>query len=162
MRMIEVEIGRYDWAALQCGCGQTAEHLAGDLLRLAEAQSREEARALRIGDHAMIQSFPQEPAAPVASVLMAALAGDLSLGARVQCLELLAGLVYSDDDDSSETCQQIAREGLWGLYRDLLSGASPDLVGYAYEVLRVVETDEERLRSYRSSGQVDLPGYLAG
>ncbi|WP_405873887.1 hypothetical protein [Streptomyces sp. NBC_00005] len=60
----------------------------------------------------MIQSIPQEPAAPVASVLMAALAGDLSPGARFVCLDLLGGLVFSDDD-SSELCQQIARQGLW-------------------------------------------------
>ncbi|MGW2517194.1 hypothetical protein ACWC09_09195 [Streptomyces sp. NPDC001617] len=161
MPLIDLEIGRYDWSGLRCGCGKSAVHLADDLMRLAGAQTREEASALRIDDHAMIQSFPQEPAVPVAAVLMAALAGDLSLGARTQCLELLAGLVFSDDDDSSERCQEIAREGLWTLYRDLWSNASPDLVYYAYYILRIIETDEERLHAYRSSGQIEIPGDFA-
>jgi hypothetical protein len=123
MRLIDAEIGRYDWSALRCGCGKTAEHLADDLRRLAAAQSREEARALRIDDHAMVQSFPREPAVSVTSVLMAAPASDLSHVARIQCLDLLIRLVDTDDDESSEMCQQIARQGLWGLYRDLWSWA---------------------------------------
>ncbi|WP_427920943.1 hypothetical protein [Streptomyces sp. cg40] len=161
MGLIDVEVGRYDWSAIRCGCGKTAEHLAGDLLRLAAAQSREEARALHIEDHALIQSFPQEPAVPVTSVLMAALAGDLSHGARIQCLDLLIRLVDTDDDESADMCQQIARQGLWGVYRDLWSGASRGLVGYAYEILQVIETDEDRLRAVRGSGQLNLPDDLA-
>ena len=58
MRLIEGEIGRYDWSAFECGCTKTAAHLADDLLRLAAAQSSEEARALHIENHAMIQSIP--------------------------------------------------------------------------------------------------------
>jgi hypothetical protein len=108
----------------------------------------------------VIQSFPQEPAVPVTAVLMAALSGDLTPGARVACLDLLLRLVDTDDEDSAETCQSIARQGLWGLYRDLWSAAHPDLVIYAYLVLRVIETDEERLRTYRDSGRVDLPDHL--
>ncbi|WP_328682215.1 hypothetical protein [Streptomyces sp. NBC_00343] len=160
MRLIDVEIGRYDWSAFACGCTKTAAHLADDLRRLAVAQSSEEARALHIENHAMIQSIPQEPAVPVASVLMAALAGDLSPGARFVCLDLLSGLVFNDGDDSSEQCQQIARQGLWLLYRDLWSGTLPGIVAGAYEVLRVSEDDNDRLRAYRDSGQVDLPDYL--
>ncbi|MFD4562147.1 hypothetical protein ACFWP5_48950 [Streptomyces sp. NPDC058469] len=161
MGFIDVEVSRYDWSALRCGCGKTAEHLADDLLRLAAAQSREEAQALRIEDHALIQSFPQEPAVPVTSVLMAALAGDLSDGARIQCLDLLIRLVDTDDDESADMCQQIARQGLWGLYRDMWSGASRALVGYAYEILQVIETEEDRLRAFRDSGQLNLPDDLA-
>ncbi|WP_328976523.1 hypothetical protein [Streptomyces canus] len=41
MGLIDVEVSRHDWSALRCGCGKTAEHLAGDLLRLAAAQSRD-------------------------------------------------------------------------------------------------------------------------
>ncbi|MER5446892.1 hypothetical protein ABT065_14790 [Streptomyces sp. NPDC002764] len=160
MRLIDVEIGRYDWSAFGCGCGRTAAHLADDLKLLAEAQSREEAWALRIHDHALIQSFPQEPAAHVVAVLIAALSGDLTIGARVVCLDLLLRLVDTDDEDSAETCQAIARLGIWGLYRDLWSGASRAVVGYAYEILRVIETDRERLRACRDSGRVALPDDL--
>ena len=159
--MIDVEISRHDWSAFECGCGKTAAHLADDLQLLAEAHSREEAHALRIDDHALIHSFPQEPAAPVAAVVMAPLSGDLPLGARVVCLDLLLRLVDTDDEDSAKTCQSIARQGLWGLYRDLWSGTSRDLVGYAYEILRVIDTDENRLRAYQNSGQLNLPDGLA-
>ena len=41
------------------------------------------------------------------------------------------------------------------------SNAHPDLVIYAYLVLRVIETDMDRLRDYRDMGQVSLPDYLA-
>lgn len=36
MRLTDVEIGRYDWSALRCGCGKTAEHLADDLRLLGQ------------------------------------------------------------------------------------------------------------------------------
>ncbi|WP_405873885.1 hypothetical protein [Streptomyces sp. NBC_00005] len=48
MRLIDVEIGRYNWSAFACGCTKTAAHLTDDLLRLAAEQSSEEARALHI------------------------------------------------------------------------------------------------------------------
>ncbi|MER8005070.1 hypothetical protein [Streptomyces sp. NPDC094149] len=34
MRLIDVEIGRYDWPVFGCGCGRTAAHLAD--IRLAD------------------------------------------------------------------------------------------------------------------------------
>ncbi|MER6424086.1 hypothetical protein [Streptomyces sp. NPDC001137] len=160
MRLIDVEIGRHDWAALECGCTKSAAHLADDLRLLVEAQSVEEARALCINDHAMIQSIPQPPAEAVASVLMAALAGELSPEARFVCLDLLGGLVFNDGEYSEERCQQIARQGLWMLYRDLWSGALPGIVANAFYVLRAIETDESRLRAYRDSGRIKLPDCL--
>ena len=157
VRLIDVEIGRHDWAAFECGCAETAAHLADDLRLLAEAQSSQEARALHIENHALIQSFPQEPAAPVTSVLMAALAGDLSDGARFVCLDLLGRLVDTDDEQSAEVCQEIARQGLWLLYRDMWSDTFPGMVSNAYYVLSVIESDQERLRTYRDSGRIKLP-----
>ena len=66
------------------------------------------------------------------------------------------------DDDSSELCQQIARQGLWLLYRDLWSGTLPGIVACSYHVLmRVIEDDEDRLRAYRNAGQLNPPDYLA-
>lgn len=162
MGLIDAEIGRHVWSAFECGCGKSAAHLADDLKLLAEAWSGEEARAVRIDNHALIQSFPQEPAAPVAAVLMAALSGDLNLGALVVSLDLLLRLVDNDDEDSAEICQFIARQGFWGLYRDLWSDAHSDLVIYAYLVLGAVETDGQRLRTYRDSGRIQLPEHLAG
>lgn len=48
------------------------------------------------------------------------------------------------------------------LYRDLWFGASRGIVGYAYKILQVIETDEDRLRAYRNSGQLNLPDDLVG
>ena len=64
--------------------------------------------------------------------------------------------------DSAERCRSLARQGLWGLYRDLWSNTHRDVVVYAYLVLRVIETDDERLRTYRDSGRIKLPDDLAG
>lgn len=160
MRLVDVEIGRYDWSAFECGCMKSAAHLADDLQRLAEAQSVEGARALHIENHALIQSIPQPPAEAVASVLMAALAGALSPGARFVCLDLLGALVFNDGEYSEERCQEIARQGLWLLYRDVWAGASPGIVANADYVLRAIETDEERLHAYRDSGRIKMPDYL--
>ncbi|MHC5903910.1 hypothetical protein ACVNF4_08375 [Streptomyces sp. S6] len=60
-------------------------------------------------------------AAHLASVLMAAFTGELSLESRFVCLDLLGGLVFNDGEYSEKRCQEIARQGLWLLYRDLWS-----------------------------------------
>ena len=160
MRLVDVQLGRYDWAGMECGCGESAVHLPGLVRRLLAAGSRAEADAAGVGHHAMVQSFPQEPAVPLASVFMAALVGDLSAGARATVLQILLNLVLNDDDDSSDECQDIAREGLWVLYGDLLALHSGDVSWYAYKVLEVVDRDEGRLADYLEAVKPLLPADL--
>jgi hypothetical protein len=50
----------------------------------------------------------------------------------------------------------------WGLYQDLWSGGSPDIVGYADGILRVIEDDVDRLRASRDTGQLNPPDDLVG
>ncbi|WP_377266759.1 hypothetical protein [Peterkaempfera sp. SMS 1(5)a] len=162
MRLFDAELARYDWSALDCACDKTAVHLPDDLRHLVRARSRKEAEEPRLDCHVLIQSFPQEPAVPVTSVLMAALTEEMSPGATIACLDLLAGLVWSDDEDSEAACQEIARQGLWSLYHQLWTGTSPDILGYAYYILRVIETDQSRLSTYIESGQIRVPPDITG
>ncbi|MFF3616945.1 hypothetical protein [Streptomyces sp. NPDC002580] len=142
---MKAELDRYDWAALRCACEHGAAHLAGDFLLLAAAKGRGEAQALGLENHLMIQSFPQEPAVPAASVLMAALAQELSVGARTEILDLLLRLVDNDDEDVSEACRQTARQGLWLFYAEIAAARGPDTVAYACDILKLIEPDRTRL-----------------
>jgi hypothetical protein len=85
----------------------------------------------------------------------------MAIGARAQALDLLFGLVLNDDDDSSEACQEVARQGLRGLYADLVADQSITVTAYAYEIFRAIETDERRLEAYKGSGGLRLPSCLA-
>ncbi|MFI0962780.1 hypothetical protein ACH4S8_15455 [Streptomyces sp. NPDC021080] len=161
MNLVNNEIDLVRWADLRCGCGANASHLPTDLHRFFEARTRDEARDARLAEHVLIQSFPQEPAAAVTAVLMAGLASDLPLAARVESLDLLLRLVFNDDDEASEACQNIARNGAWVLYSDLVANRSIDLTGYAFQILQVIDPGE-RLQALKSSGQLSLPSYLAG
>jgi hypothetical protein len=39
MRLVKLEIALLDWAGTPCGCGRSAGHVAGDLLRVAQDQA---------------------------------------------------------------------------------------------------------------------------
>ncbi|MEU4089485.1 hypothetical protein [Streptomyces aureus] len=161
MILVENEIDLVRWADLRCGCGANASHLPADLRRLFEARTRDEAMDMGVAEHVLIQSFPQEPAIAVTGVVMAGLASDLPLGARVETLDLLLRLVFNDDDDASEACQNIARNGAWTLYSDLVANRSIDLTGYAFRILQVIDPGE-RLQALKASGQISLPSDLVG
>src|SRR5688500_15637222 len=96
---MELEIGLYDWSKLPCrGCG-SAEHVPGELLRMARAQTPEEAVPRDIEFHVIQDSWATETAVPVARVLMAALADPrVTSAARHHCLDLLSSFVVVDDD----------------------------------------------------------------
>ncbi|MFF2364481.1 hypothetical protein ACFVU0_17455 [Streptomyces sp. NPDC058122] len=153
---MKAELDRYDWAALRCACEHSAAHLPGDFKLLAAAKRREDAQALGLENHLMIQSFPQEPAVPAVSVLMAALTQELSVGARSEILDLLLRLIYNDDEDVSEACQQTARQGLWLFYAEIAAARGPDTVAYACYILKIIEPDRTRLSDYVASGRFDL------
>ncbi|MGW1066296.1 hypothetical protein ACWD4F_17505 [Streptomyces aureus] len=161
MILVDNEIGLVRWADLSCGCGANAAHLPADLRRFFEARTRDEAMNTGVAEHVLIQSFPQEPAVAVTGVLMAGLASDLPLAARVEALDLLLRLVFNDDDDASEACQDIARNGAWVLYSDLVANRSPALTAYAFQILQVIDPGE-RLEALKSSGQISLPSDLVG
>ncbi|MFG2452785.1 hypothetical protein ACGFSG_25720 [Streptomyces sp. NPDC048512] len=157
--LMKAELDRYDWAAFRCACAQSAAHLPGDFLLLAAAKKREDAWAVGLENHLMIQSFPQEPAVPAVPVLMAALTQDLSVGARTEILDLLLRLIYNDDEDVSEACQQAAQKGLWLFYAEIAAARGPDTVAYACDILKLLEPDQTRLADYRASGHFDVRSF---
>lgn len=72
---MELEIGLHDWSTLPCRRCKSAEHVPGDLLRLARAQTREEAEPRGIEGHVFQETWGTRTGVPVARAMMAGLAG---------------------------------------------------------------------------------------
>ncbi|UOX90826.1 hypothetical protein MUY14_09430 [Amycolatopsis sp. FBCC-B4732] len=165
MKLVELEIARHDWSREHCACGRSAEHVAEDLRRLAGADEASGFGTDALEGHVFVSSFIHEPAVPVVSVALAALADDISDYARAKFLELLLFLV--DDDGQSERAAQEGRNlaaecaaaavpGIWLLYSEVFSGRRVDSAAYAYETLSLVERNEDRLELARAAAG-DLP-----
>lgn len=158
--IVELEIARYDWDALRCGCGGSAAHVAAELLTLARAGTEDDARFEVLEGHAMTPEVLLEPALPVVSVALAALADQVSPPARFTFLEMLL-LIVSAESQPSELallgrdlpgeCRAAARAGLWLLYAEVFSGGSVGSSSYAYEILTIVEEDPDRLERVRDA-----------
>lgn len=155
MRFVELEIERHDWAALECGCGRSAAHVASDLLRLARANTASECTTDVIDNgHVLLPDVLFEPSVPTVSVALAALADDVSLHARQEYTRLLLCLV-GDNGQSFEAahagrdlvaeCTQAAKSGIWLLYAEIFAGRSVVSASYAYEALTFIEDDADRL-----------------
>ncbi|WP_067132149.1 hypothetical protein [Microtetraspora malaysiensis] len=155
MKLVELEIERHDWAALQCGCGQSAAHVASDLLRLAKANTSGECTTDIIDNgHVFLPDVLFAPSVPTVSVALAALADDVPLHAREQYTGLLLCLV-GDNGQSFEAvragrdlvaeCIQAAKSGIWLLYAEIFAGRSVTVASYAYETLTLIEDDTDRL-----------------
>lgn len=147
MNLMELEIGLYDWSTLPCRGCKSAEHVPGELLRMARAQTPEEARPRNIEFHVLQESWATKTAVPVARVLMAGLADrSVSPAARRHFLDLLWSFVIVDDDDIAEACLEAVRAGTWSLYEEVLSGRSKDSALSAYWLLKEVETAPARVQ----------------
>lgn len=160
MELVELEVARYDWDSLRCGCGGTAAHVAGELLALARAGAEDEARFEVLDGHIMTPEVLLEPALPVVSVALAALAGPASAPARLAFLETLLLIVSAEGQpaelalagrDLPGECRAAARGGLWLLYGEVFSGRSVGASSYAYEALTIIEEDPDRLERAREA-----------
>ncbi|MBK3644765.1 hypothetical protein [Streptomyces sp. MBT33] len=165
MRLVEMEIARQDWAATLCGCGGSAEHLAGDLLQLAGGGSLHEPCHVSLEDHVWSAVVLWEPAPAVTSVALAALADDVAPTAREWFLDLLQHLVVGEGTDGEsarrgldlpELCRDLAVHGIWLLYEEVMSNQSFG-AGIAFEILTVVEPDRARLQRLREIAATWLP-----
>lgn len=154
---MSVELGRHDWGSLATGEGD-AEGVPAAMAALVAATTAEEAKHVysetSLDNVVVVQGNVFEAAAPLVSVLCAALADDLPGPARRQVLRLLAEIVTGDvheDEveagraDLVERARELARAGLWLFYRELSHGADAE---YAADILRVVETDRDRLELF--------------
>ncbi|MEU3278831.1 hypothetical protein [Streptomyces antibioticus] len=146
MNAMELELGLHDWSTLPCRSCKSAEHVPAELLRMARAQTPDEAKPRDIEFHVLQESWATKTAVPVARALMAGLADrSVSTSARHQFLDLLSSFVVVDDDDIAEACKDAVRAGIWSLYEEVLSGRSQDTALFSYWLLLAAETAPARL-----------------
>lgn len=158
--MVLIEISRHDWDRMHCGCLRSAAHVPADLLRLITAQTPNDVHLAGINNHVTIQSMTHEPAPATAAVIMAALASTSTVPVvRRELLSLLLGFLWSDSAYAKE-CEAVIRGGLWTLYHELTAGPGLDCAGYAYEILSLIEGEEDRLRTFRQALGNRLPADL--
>ncbi|MFF9568320.1 hypothetical protein [Streptomyces sp. NPDC014685] len=166
MRLVEMEIARHDWDGMLCGCGGSAEHLARDLLQLADGEPGRGLDHFHLEAHVWSAAVLWEPAPAVASVALAALADDAAPTVRERFLDLLQRLVAGESTDGEsarqgfdlpERCRGLARQGLWLLYGEVMANRSLGTAGAAFEILTVVEPDRARLQRVREVAADWLP-----
>ncbi|MYS22488.1 hypothetical protein GA0115240_142141 [Streptomyces sp. DvalAA-14] len=166
MGLIEMEIAGQDWTGMLCGCGSSAEHVALDLLRLAGRGPLGEPSHVSLEDHVWSPAVLWEPAPAVTSVTLAALADEVAPTVRTSFLDLLQRMVAGEGTDWEsarrgldlpELCQNLAAQGLWLLYEEVMSNRSLPAAGTAFEILTVVEPDRARLQRVREIAADWLP-----
>ncbi|GAA2490711.1 hypothetical protein GCM10023100_25830 [Actinocorallia cavernae] len=158
MNTMELEIGLYDWSVLPCRSCRSANHVPGELLRMARSQTLDEAKPRDIEFHVLQESWATPTVVPVARVLMAGLANrSISSAARNQFLDLLWSFVIVDDDDLAEACKDAVRAGIWSLYEEILSGASKGSALLAYWLVKEVETVPARVERLLQVARHMLP-----
>ncbi|WP_030689998.1 hypothetical protein [Streptomyces globisporus] len=146
MRLIEMEIARQDWKGMLCGCGNSAEHLARDLMQLAGRGPEQRPIHVSLEGHVWSPPVLWEPAPAVTSVALAALADKVAPPARTWFLDLLQRMVAGEATDWEsahkgfdlpEMCRVLATQGIWLLYEKAMSDRSPGTAGAAFEILTV-------------------------
>ncbi|WP_329494405.1 hypothetical protein [Kitasatospora herbaricolor] len=158
MKIVEIEVDQYRWTELRCGCGVSAAHVAAELRQLVASTEDNEFDIEKLDGHILIPSVLLEPSVPTVSVILAALSDDISPSARESCLQLLLLLISGEGQatelelsgrDLVAECISAARDGLWLLYSEVISGHSIDAASNAFEVLSLIEENAERLDRVR-------------
>lgn len=115
-----LELARHDWAALRCGCGESAAHLPHAVPVILAALTEE--------------LLPQ-----VRSRLLGML--EFLAAGESHASEVPAGRPGLDEE-----CIDALREGIWQLYAEAASG---DTVA-ALDVLEIADPDEARFAFFRA------------
>ncbi|MFB6983139.1 hypothetical protein [Streptomyces scopuliridis] len=156
MRASFIELARHDWAALRCGCHESGAHLPETFTRLLEARSVEETAGYGLAGHLEEQSMLFQVAPHAVPVILAALTEDLPAYVRGHLLTTLWQLVTGESHRSEseagepeleEECCAAAREGIWVLYREAVSGDTET----ALDILEFVDPDTDRFEAFRSA-----------
>ena len=152
--LAQMEIQRTRWEEFREISGP-AQEIAASLENLLASETPEEAekRYWGLENHVVVQGQLYSSALPVVSVIMAGLCAEPSRHVRISLLELLFQIVSGESHedevaagrpDLGDECRELARSGLWLLYRELKYGASEA----AMEVLEKIETDPTRLAAF--------------
>ncbi len=150
----QIEVQRIDWGTFREAGG--APHLLGrSLENLLASKTPEEAekRYWELENHVVVQGQLFSSAMPVISVILASLCDERPRYVRISLLELLFQIVSGEAHESEvssgrpdlgEECRELARTGLWLLYRELKHGESEA----ARDVIERIEPDLGRLTAY--------------
>ncbi|MEU8617464.1 hypothetical protein [Streptomyces sp. NPDC048623] len=149
---VKEELARYDWAALRCGCGDTAEHLPLLFEAILTAETPAELRGYSLNGHVEWNGdlFACTPAA--VGVLVAALSGDHSALARDEFLDTLwtiatVEFVPAEPAGIEDQIREAVTEGFWPLVRIGLVGRAP-YAETVLEIFRCLDIDGERAAHY--------------
>ncbi|MEU3604545.1 hypothetical protein AB0E83_03675 [Streptomyces sp. NPDC035033] len=129
--LVRAELERHDWGALACLCGDSADHVPLLFEGLLTAETPRE--MLTLDGHVEDGCVLAECTAPAVGVIMAALAGEVSVMARDQLLRTLVHVAAGSGCDEGlgrwplgDACRAGAEEGFWTLVRIGLTGSGDD------------------------------------
>ncbi|MFD9003226.1 hypothetical protein ACFV0T_19985 [Streptomyces sp. NPDC059582] len=156
--LVRAELDRHPWDALRCGCGETAEHVPMMFEVIIEAETPRDMIGYTLDDHLELGTNLVEASVPAVSVILAALAGELSSMARRHFLITLWRMVSGESCDSEvslgrtrlgDECRTRCREGLWVVGQVGLTGGADD-AETAADIFELVDPDEARSVFYQS------------
>ncbi|MGQ4406455.1 hypothetical protein ACN6K4_001345 [Streptomyces hayashii] len=130
--LVRAELRRVDWASLECGCGESAEHVPLLIETIITAGTPRDMIGYTLDGHVEESTIIFECTPPAVGVIMAALMGDLSTLARDVLLQTLSFVAAGAGDFELDTegaglgdaCRTRAQEGFWGLVQLGLTGTA--------------------------------------
>ncbi|WP_407837388.1 hypothetical protein ACE1OC_14670 [Streptomyces sp. DSM 116496] len=168
--MFEIELRKFDWPQMECGCGESAGHLPGmiaELMALEQDHGHGEAFSTSLHGHVLTGADGLVAVSSAfLAVAMAALTGKLSEPARRETLGMILRVLGSatsvESIGGSESafaaeCIDAARQGKWLLYAEVVYGTSPAGTAYGFESLILIEQDKKRLRAVQAAAADRLP-----
>ncbi len=152
--LAQIEIQRINWRAFR-EAGGAPRALGSSLENLLASETPGDARKRywKLENHVVVQGQLFTSAIPVISVILASLCDERPRHVRISLLELLFQIVSGEAHESEvsfgrpdlgEECREVARAGLWLLYRELEHGESEA----ARDVIERIELDRTRLAAY--------------
>ncbi|CAG6391920.1 hypothetical protein NMG29_30705 [Streptomyces cocklensis] len=132
--LVRAELRRVDWASLECGCGDSAEHVPLLIEAIITAETPRDMIGYTLDGHIEVNTITFECTPHAVGVIMAALAGELSVLARGVLLETLLFVAAGSDDYAphaegagpGDGCRHHAQEGFWKLVQIGLTGSADD------------------------------------
>ncbi|MFF1415403.1 hypothetical protein ACFVX6_37480 [Streptomyces sp. NPDC058289] len=132
--LVRAELRRVDWASLECGCGDSAEHVPLLIEAIITAETPQDMIGYTLDGHVEGSTIIFECTPPAVGVIMAALASDLSTLTRDVLLQTLSFVAAGSGDYGptagseglGEACRHHVQEGFWRLVQIGLTGTAED------------------------------------
>ncbi|MFE2637640.1 hypothetical protein ACFXKF_23145 [Streptomyces scopuliridis] len=158
MKMLELEISRYPWQNMECGCNRTAAHIPVDFMSALRGPLPDRIGEGWADNHSYIQSNLLEPAVATAAMITVGLADrEVPLEWRPHLLGVLSNLFYGEQEEIAESCQLEVRGCTEILFEEIASGRSKMAAAYAFELLMAYDELKVRLGFYQTEARANLP-----